>query len=50
MKPIIKAENLLIPTFSFNMRAENNVIKRGAIKNIAEHSAIGIDTSPRKKK
>ena len=31
------------------MRAENNVIKRGAIKNIAEHSAIGIDTSPRKK-
>ena len=35
--------------FSLRIKDENIVIRRGAIKNIAVHSAIGRETIPRKK-
>ena len=40
---------LLMPTFSFKIIEERAVINIGAMKKIAEHSAIGKDTNPRKK-
>ena len=45
----MSAITLLIPTFSFKITEERAVINIGAIKKIAEHSAIGKDTNPRKK-
>ena len=44
-----KAESLLALIFSLRIKDENKVIRRGAIKNIAVHSAIGRETIPRKK-
>ena len=38
-----------MPTFSFKIIEERAVINIGAMKKIAEHSAIGKDTNPRKK-
>ena len=48
-KPITSAATLLIPTFSFRIIEERAVINIGAMKKIAEHSAIGKDTNPKKK-
>ena len=44
-----KADILLALIFSLRIKDENKVIRRGAIKNIAVHSAIGRETIPRKK-
>ena len=46
---MIKADILLALIFSLRIKDENIVISRGAIKNIAVHSAIGRETIPRKK-
>ena len=46
---MIKADILLTLIFSLRIKDENIVIRRGAIKNIAVHSAIGRETIPRKK-
>ena len=45
----MSAITLLVPTFSFKITEERAVINIGAIKKMAEHSAIGKDTNPRKK-
>ena len=46
---MIKADILLALILSLRIKDENKVIRRGAIKNIAVHSAIGRETIPRKK-
>ena len=46
---MIRADILLALIFSLRIKDENIVIRRGAIKNIAVHSAIGRETIPRKK-
>ena len=49
LNPMNKADILLALIFSLRIKDENIVIRRGAIKNIAVHSAIGRETIPRKK-